>query len=252
MKQEQVVQAEQYEFPYHYLPVYGQANSRFSRYWGWAPSYLATMRIIHRWIDTIATNKPGWRHCDIGCGDGALIYHLSRVARNRDIDWLGVDYDERAIEWAKMLNGGNTEFVAGDICDQAEDQFDSASLVEVAEHVPPDDLKRFVQGIAATLKPGGRLLVTVPHANRPVQKKHFQHFNFDKALATFQPEFEVESIKGFERLTKIEKWVRRLLVNRTYTVNHPIAVNAVLSPLQRTYDDEVGVGRIIMHLRKPK
>jgi 2-polyprenyl-3-methyl-5-hydroxy-6-metoxy-1,4-benzoquinol methylase len=250
VKSQTSIQADQYEFPYHYLPVYGTDRIQFTRHWGWAPSYLAATRLIHQWIASITHGTAAWRHLDVGCGDGALIHHLSRAMAESPIEWVGIDYDDRAISWAQLLNGATASFIAGDICDQPAETFDSATLVEVAEHIEPALLDHFVGCVARTLKPGAPLLVTVPHANQVVQRKHFQHFSFASARQIFEPHFEIESIRGFDRKNRFSKWVRRLAVNRKLVLQHPAITRYLISRACTTFDTEVGVSRILMLLRK--
>ena len=90
-----------------------------------------------------------WKHIDVGCGDGGLIFHLSRIFSDRsNISWSGVDNDPNAISWARLMNGSRATFFAGNISDSACNLYDSATLIEVAEHIPPDMLPDFIKDIS--------------------------------------------------------------------------------------------------------
>jgi 2-polyprenyl-3-methyl-5-hydroxy-6-metoxy-1,4-benzoquinol methylase len=59
-------------------------------------------------------------------------------------------------------------FLATDITQpHALGSFDLGVLMEVFEHIPPADCEAFLAGVRRLLKPGGTLLLTVPHANKP-------------------------------------------------------------------------------------
>jgi SAM-dependent methyltransferase len=254
MDASQNIQAEQYEFPYHYLPVYEQHSMRLTRQWNWATNYLAALNLVSDWMRSLnVTSVQTWKHIDIGCGDGALIYHLDRMfADTKGLFWVGIDYDSKAIKWARMLNGPRTEFVDGDLAkDYPPEGCDSATLIEVAEHIPPEQLPSFVAAINAVLKPGGELLVTVPHANRTVQKKHFQHFSFDLLNDYFTPHFELVSIQGFAKHTKFSKWLQRMIMNRTYVFTWEPLAQLVIRQLAKRYDENRDVSRIVAIFRKP-
>lgn len=249
MDQVQKVQAEEYSFPYHYLPVFGRGQVRIARHWGWATSYLAALKLIAAWIEA---KKPqaGHKHIDVGCGDGALCHYLSSYfAGGQDIRWTGIDYDGDAIAWARMMNGeaitaGDIEYLHGDIADLPAASFDSATLIEVAEHVPPPGLPGFVGAIHKVLKPGATLFLTVPHANNPVQDKHYQHFTFAGLQEVFAPHFHFAEIHGFARHSFLSKLVQRTIANNKWVFTWEPLSNFVVNQLAKTQTDETGVSRI--------
>lgn len=168
---DQSIQAEEYAFPYHYIP---EARRRLylSRHWGFAPSYMAALELVAEQLRPIADESgAGWRHVDIGCGDGALVYHLTQLRGLAEGQIAGVDIDERAIAWARMFNPG-AKLHSGDMA-AMEGGYHSGSLVEVLEHVCPDALPDFIANAAALLRPRGLMVVTVPSVEKPLIKKHF-------------------------------------------------------------------------------
>lgn len=252
MDKTQEIQSTQYEFPYHFLPQFDEQDVRLVRQWNWAPSYLAALQIMKVWFrNNVAMNKP-WHHGDVGCGDGALLYHLNRHFSNAEsLAWSGVDYDENAIRWARMFGGDKISFYAQSVADLPGEAFDSASLIEVAEHIPPDQLKDFVRAIKGVMKPGATLLVTVPHSNRGVQKKHYQHFSFASLRAAFEPEFECISIGGFGKHSRVSRLVQRAIINRKYVFTLQAPTRYVVNTLAQVHPDEAGVARIFAEFRKP-
>ena len=171
MKEQEILE-EQYAYPYHYLPHSRNGAFHQHAYWSWGFRYLGGMHVAKALCDEVSY----FSLLDLGCGDGRFISELSREGTERRL--MGVDYSERAIELAKALNPG-LDYRVADITseDLEEHQFDVVTLVEVIEHIPPDDLPRFVERAVSFLRPGGRLVLTVPHRNSPVSDKHFQHFD---------------------------------------------------------------------------
>ena len=106
--------------------------------------------------------KPG-RVLDVGCGDGGF---LSRAAA---AGWSGVgfDYDARMVELAKR-NGVDAHAMdfAAFVKTRAPGEFDAGTLFDVLEHTPePAELLAQVRPL---LKSGGRLVLTLPNALRPL------------------------------------------------------------------------------------
>jgi len=206
MKAEQKVQEEQYSFPYHYLPNYADDAFYQHAYWSWGYRYLGGMHVTRE----ICDEEPYGSLLDLGCGDGRFIAELSRS--RSDLRLLGVDYSERAIGLASALNP-DVDYRASDILqdDLAGEQFDVVTLVEVIEHIPPEDLPLFVQRAVSFLRPGGRLILTVPHRNNPVSSKHFQHFDSRMLSEHLSPHLEDLRYQPFDFFSrKLDLWFRLL------------------------------------------
>lgn len=190
----QRLQEEEYRFPYHYLPRYRDGKFSCHEHWAWGFRYLAGTQLV---TDLLAERQWG-SLIDIGCGDGRLIAELAHRFPGREL--AGVDYSERAIALARAMNPGGA-YEAKDICAAPPARaFDAATLVEVLEHIEPARTPAFVAAVAAHVRPGGHLVVTVPHVNRPVERKHFRHFTSGDVAALFAPWFETEAVVPFDLL----------------------------------------------------
>ncbi|MBI3963196.1 MAG: methyltransferase domain-containing protein [Deinococcus sp.] len=103
---------------------------------------------------------------DCGCGDGFYLHLLAQLGKFRSV---GVDCDPAALATAgrNLAGCGQVELI------QAEAtalpfpaaSFDAAICSEVLEHIS-DDLAA-LQELHRVLRPGGQLLVTVPHRRYP-------------------------------------------------------------------------------------
>lgn len=94
------------------------------------------------------------RVLDLGCAEGHLAAHVPVV------DYVGVDLDDEILVEARAHWPGRT-FTSPDALDPTE-RFDTIVALAVIEHVPdPEDwLRRWSRHLA----PGGRVVLTTPHA----------------------------------------------------------------------------------------
>lgn len=92
----------------------------------------------------------GARLLDVGCADGALI----RAAAGQIRDAVGIDPD--APEGTGLVRGR----FPSDLRDRGP--YDAIALLAVFEHVPDAERPAFVAACRALLRPGGRVIVTVP------------------------------------------------------------------------------------------
>ena len=114
--------------------------------------------LVHR----LARPKAGDLLLDAGCGTG--IYSLSFAARD-GIRATGIDLRahrlETARQFARALHTDATfAYMGVTTLGFAAARFDTVICVEVLEHVPDDAAA--VREFTRVLKPGGRLVVTVP------------------------------------------------------------------------------------------
>jgi len=104
--------------------------------------------------------EPGQSVIDIGCGDGGFLRQVVSNAGRA----VGVDQNP---EGMRQLGAAGIEGHCLDLAALAKSpvgQFDLVCAFQVVEHLT--DLEPFVQAVQATVAPGGRLMVSVPNAER--------------------------------------------------------------------------------------
>lgn len=216
----QVAQDDFYEFPYHYV---AQFRGRFSQtfYDAWGINYVSTIELILGLLHESAFEKI----VDVGCGDGRLVDELSREFPGKIV--RGIDYSRRAIALAKAMRP-DRQFAICDVCHEpvVEDN-DGAIVMEVYEHIHPDNAARFIKGVARLLKPGGFVIVTVPHQNKPLEAHHFRHFDGAGLKREWNECFEVLKIAPFERRSPVRTLLAALMRNRFFILNHGRMLNAL-------------------------
>jgi SAM-dependent methyltransferase len=209
----QNLQAQEYSFPYHYIPiVYPSGRYALHRKWGYAANWLAGFDLVRK--HSRLSHDKGIKFIDLGCGDGALVNYLSDLYSGSE--FIGIDYDKRAISFASFFKKPNVHFLNIDICSSSPGipPANCLSLVEVIEHIPPDTLPEFLDSATSLLDTNGILLITVPHKNVPVTPKHYQHFSFQTLFDVVSNSFRVKRIFGFGHLSVAGSLVSALTSNK--------------------------------------
>ena len=128
--------------------------------------------------------------------------------------------------------------------------YDSGTLIEVFEHIPPDEAPSFVSGIANSLKRDAMLFVTVPSTEVPVSDKHYRHFDFGSIQHCFSGQFHVVSCFGFEKSSVLSRILKRLMIQRRIYIETSVTSNYFVKEYARTFPEVRGCGRIGLFLSK--
>jgi SAM-dependent methyltransferase len=110
-----------------------------------------------RQILAFLDDPAGKTGLDIGADNGVISYLL----RQRGGQWHSADLDERAVASIRQLVGSNVHQIDGEAMPFKDGAFDQVIVVDFLEHVPDD--RGIARELARILKPGGRLIINVPH-----------------------------------------------------------------------------------------
>lgn len=247
MKSKQLKQDEEYSFPYHYIPQYREGFSQHLT-WDWSKNYVSAIEFL---INEIKKNKSEIvTIADIGCGDGRLTREL--FLEFQDMNIMGVDYSERAINLAMSLNP-EIKFYNKDIINEPFDKrVDAITLIEVFEHIPIEICHSFVNSLSNILNDKGLLYITVPHKNVILSNKHEQHFDLNIIKSYFDKFFDIEEVMFIQKAPFLLKIINKLLSNRYFTITANYINNIAYSYYKKScfYSDESDCQRIYLRLRK--
>jgi SAM-dependent methyltransferase len=108
-------------------------------------------------ILALLDDPAGKTGLDIGADNGVISYLL----RQRGGQWHSADLDEHAVASIRQLVGSNVHRIDGGTMPFKDGAFDQVIVVDFLEHIPDD--RGFARELARILRPGGRLIINVPH-----------------------------------------------------------------------------------------
>lgn len=182
----QLVQEEEYAFPYHYADFISDKHKCFKFI-----EPMDLVRLVKEKIETFDSQLI----LDAGCGDGRLSYEL----KNKNYKVVGVDYSKRAISFARGFSP-ELEFFVQDLKNlDIPYKFDVIVLMEVLEHFIPSDVDAILASLSKVLSEKGKLIITVPSDNMELTDKHYQHFNKTSLEATIKPYFKIKELTGYSK-----------------------------------------------------
>lgn len=147
--------------------------------------YRPVMRLIKQIIEMNYEKRISI--CDLECGNGELLLNLD----NDKYDLYGVDLSEKRV--LRLLNSGinavnsRVEEIPFD-----DKTMDVISCLECLEHVfdPTIVLKEIVR----VLKPGGRLLISVPYQANCESETHVRQWDERRLFSLLEEKFEIENM----------------------------------------------------------
>lgn len=159
------------------------------------------LRKTHQIYISDANICPNDKVIDLGCGIGALSFH---IARSVGCSVLGINlcgYQiKRAKKNQKKLKIQNVRFVEADIMnlDALKEKFDAAFLIEVGQYLP--DKRKAIKMIHKTLNKGARLIIT-----DCIQKDKLNRFEKEILVETFNKHWcfpYMETLPGYVKILK--------------------------------------------------
>lgn len=122
-----------------------------------------------RQIESLLEEPAGKTNLDIGADNGVISYLL----RQRGGVWYSADLDERAVDSIRELVGNNVYRLEGSRTPFPNQTFDQIVVVDYLEHIVEDDI--FARELERILKPGGSVIINVPHINPRSMVNRLRH-----------------------------------------------------------------------------
>jgi SAM-dependent methyltransferase len=124
----------------------GDYHQRMDSGWKYLPVYLAKKERVDRFIRECNSE----RIIDLGCGEGVMV----KTYRGQGYNITGLDlhYESEYVTRGSILGTGYPDA-----------SFDVVLCLDVIEHLSFEEQERAVAEMSRLLKPGGRLLLTVPN-----------------------------------------------------------------------------------------
>jgi SAM-dependent methyltransferase len=122
----------------------------------------------HRILELLQ-DPAGKTSLDIGADNGVISYLL----RQRGGRWYSADLDPAAVASIRQLVGDDVYQLDGRTTPFSDRTFDQIVIVDFLEHIPDD--RGFVAELARIVKPGGRLVINVPHIKPHSLLNRFRH-----------------------------------------------------------------------------
>lgn len=121
--------------------------------------YSIGTRVRNSYLLKFLQPKRGDRILDVGCGVG----YFADLLTEKGAEVWGVDLDRDSIRVARLVLSERVKFASAESLPFDDNSFDKILCSEVLEHISDD--KKAIREILRVVKPGGRILITVPSPN---------------------------------------------------------------------------------------
>ena len=230
LTEEQQRQESLYDFPYHYIPHFEKGRFSQVRLLRWGYEYFSYVHFVLDRLDTLEFDSL----LDVGCGDGGFLKQVRGHFDNKRL--VGTDISQRAINYAKAFNP-DIEFLTADISDGAiiAGRFEVVTCIDTLEHIRPEDLRSFVEGLARCLGEDGTLIVTVPSNNMRCSAKHYQHFDLESLSDVLGSDFAISESFYLNRKSWAVRLLHRCLTNNLFVLNARSVVDWIFRYYRRRF-----------------
>jgi SAM-dependent methyltransferase len=178
---------------------------------GWAVALFnrsVLKQAKYRQILAHLANPAGKNNLDIGADNGVISYLL----RQRGGEWHSADLDERTVISIRQLVGSNVHQIDGGPTPFRNAAFDQVVILDFLEHVRDD--RAFTRELARILRPGGRVIINVPHLKPRSLLNRFRHaigltdewhghlrpgYTAESLRQVLGPDFVVERVTTYSR-----------------------------------------------------
>jgi SAM-dependent methyltransferase len=162
----------------------------------------------YRRVLELMDDPAGKTNLDIGADNGVISYLLRQLGG----EWYSADLDPSAVASIRSLVQENVCQLDGRTAPFPDRSFDQVIVVDLLEHLPDD--RGFIGELARILKPGGTLMVNVPHLKPRSLLNRFRHrigltdewhghvrpgYSLADLQRLLEPEFLIERVITYSR-----------------------------------------------------
>ena len=135
--------------------------------------------------------SDGLNCLDIGSDNGVISYLLRQYGGH----WKSADLDEGSVRAIRTLVQSEVYQIDGRVTPFRDEEFDRVVIVDFLEHIA--DERVFVEELFRILKPGGELVVNVPHNKDGLLRKlRYALGQTDEKHGHLRPGYTLESIRS--------------------------------------------------------
>jgi SAM-dependent methyltransferase len=188
----------------------------------------------YRRVLELLVDPTGKANLDIGADNGVISYLL----RQRGGEWSSADLDAGTVESIRQLVGGQVYQLDGGKTPFDDQTFDQVVIVDFLEHIPDD--RAFVRDLARIIKPGGSLIVNVPHLKPASLLNRLRHSIglTDAWHGHLRPGYDEAGLR--ELLHPEFRLERALTYSGTFSEIVDTALNGAYQALQRRKQGGIG------------
>lgn len=110
---------------------------------------------------------PGGRLLDVGCGPGSFLGGFELDREGAAAELVGIDIAAEQVEYANQRYGhAQRRFLSLGPDDEwpfPAAHFDAITIIEVVEHLHPEQIRSIADRCGRVLKPGGSVVITTPN-----------------------------------------------------------------------------------------
>jgi SAM-dependent methyltransferase len=122
-------------------------------HWWFVGRRRILQQVLDRYVGTSGSDRR--KILDVGCGTGTMLTYLAAYGKAQ-----GIDVDEEAIRYCRERGLVDVRLGAAEQLPFDDGSFDLVTALDVVEHL--DDDLAAIREVARVLRPGGRVLMTVP------------------------------------------------------------------------------------------